>query len=94
MKRLLLCLVLLICATPSAAAPSSDARANYGGKCRTEDAVYVEGNQWWWFKMGRGIPDAGWKYGGVAARINSDQIIIKDSVYTRIGSSRDNCIGY
>ena len=93
MGRLLLGLFLLICASPSAAAPSSDARANYGGKCRTDDLVYVEGNNWWRLNRIRGVPPA-WKYGGVAVRINSDQIIVKDSVYARIGSPRDNCTGY
>ena len=94
MNRLLFGLILLLFASPSVAAPSPNARPNYGGQCQTEDAVYVEGDQWWWFKMGRGIPDAGWKYGGVASRINADQIIIEDEVYTRIGSARDKCNRY
>ena len=94
MVKLALRLIFSICsfaiAMPSMAAPSSDAQPNYEGNCRTDQVVYVEGNNWWMQELIRGIPPV-WKYGGVAKRINRYQIIVGDTVFTRIGSPQDNC---
>ena len=78
---------------PAKSAPSSSSKMNYGGTCFSGDGVFVEGNNWWKLELMRGSPPA-WKYGGFAKRINQDQVIIGDSVYTRIGSSRDQCRRY
>ena len=94
MRRLLAISALIsscISTTPAGAAPHEGTRVNYGGKCASEDAIYVEGNQYWWYEnKGRGIPGV-WHFGGSAARINNDQIIINQEVYTRIGSPRYKC---
>ena len=94
MKRLLaICILLSSCASLSPAGPSPDegTRVNYGGKCASEDAIYVQGNRWWWYEIkGRGIPGE-WHFGGNAVRINEDQIIIRQEVYTDMGSSRYKC---
>lgn len=77
--------------TPADAAPHGKTRVNYGGRCASEDAIYVEGNKWWWYEIkGRGIPGE-WHFGGNAVRINEDQIIVNKEVYTRFGSSRHKC---
>lgn len=81
---------ILAIASASDAAPTRNTKPNYGGVCNSDDIAYVEGENWWRFVYGLG-PDTGWKYGGVAKRINADQIIIVNEVYTRIGSKRDNC---
>ena len=42
---------------PAGAVPHGKIGVNYGGRCASEDAIYVEGNKWWWFEIkGREIP--------------------------------------
>ena len=94
MKRLLaISFLISSCAalTPGGPAPDENTRVNYGGRCATEDAIYVRDNRWWWYEIkGRGIPGE-WHFGGKAERINDDQVIIKNEVYTRIDSARYKC---
>lgn len=77
--------------TSEGLAPDENTRVNYGGRCATEDAIYVQGDRWWWYEnKGRGMPGE-WHFGGKTARINDDQVIIKDEVYTRMKSTRYQC---
>ena len=82
--------MIFLAASASDAAPSRSTKGNYGGVCKSEDIAYVEGEKWWYFEFGLG-PGTGWQYGGIAKRINADQVIIGGEVYTRIGSKRDRC---
>ena len=89
--RYLLALATILTSTSiSFASPDRGTKANYGGVCNSEDAVYVQGKDWWRFEFGIG-PGTGWQKGGTVTRINGDQVIIENEVYTRIGSQRDNC---
>ena len=94
MKRLLaISLVISSCAylKPVGFRPDERTRVNYGGKCASEDAIFVRGDDWWWHEIkGRGIAGV-WHFGGKATRINIDQIIINGQTYTRIGSSKYKC---
>jgi len=81
---------LLVITTASFATPIRSTKANYGGTCHSDDAIYVEGDKWWKWEFGLG-PGTGWQYGGKAKRINADQIIIIDEVYTKIGSRLRQC---
>ena len=94
MKRLLaISFLVSSCAalTSEGPAPDEKTRFNYGGRCGTEDVIYVQRNRWWWHEnKGRGIPGE-WHFGGKVERINDDQITIKEKVYTRIESKRYQC---
>jgi len=94
MRRLLAisALISLCISLPQAgAAPHENTRVNYGGKCATEDAIYVEGNQYWRLENTQWRGSEVWHFGGTAIRINDDQIKINQKIYTRIGSPRYKC---